>query len=287
MSAAKKRNAIPSILTLESLDSGSLTELKRAIRDSAKVAFSEASPQRLLELALNTSLRHFVPSSAFDTQHELRLSETPKRDWKKFFSDPGLFLPIGVNGRPSAPLISEPIHNRGDKATILAGLRQCLLAAKVNQTLVAEVLLVADEMVSNAIFNAPFVPLDNQRSGIDRKSNVLSENFTELAQFKLFLSDTTILVSCVDFFGRLNIGAFLQRILDCYDQGLAKKMNMGHGGAGIGSHMMYHHSMGMYLAVQKEHATCVACAFPRSLSSRKREGLAKTLHIFDIKEGDK
>jgi hypothetical protein len=286
MSAAKKTSAEQAMI--HDLSLLSPTQIQGLTKGESVLTYNCSTPEAVLDAAIHSKLKHFICIDSVTFEQQKKLANLSAKSYKKIISNPGILFTGDLGAKAKANLkFTYKICNRGDKQVVLELLREKLTELNVSGTLAVEVCLVADEIVSNAIFNAPFVPLDNHKSGIDRNGTLLKDNISELASFELHVNDTAIMISCVDGFGRLSIDAFLKRVRDCYNIGVSNKMNMvGNGGAGIGSHMIYHHSMGLYLAVSKEKASCVAATFPKNMSSRKREALAKSLHIIEVNEGE-
>ena len=250
------------------------------------VEYECASPEDVLKNAIQSNVKNFISSNSVTADEQKKLVQIERSEWNNLFGQPGTLF-TGDFANSNVHLVEEVnVFKRGDKRETLEAIKKKLTELNINSSLITEVCIVADEIVSNAIFNAPFVPLDNHKSGVNRKGKMLRDNITLLAKFQLHVSEKALMITCVDTFGRLNISAFLKRILDCYHQGISKKMNMGEGGAGIGSHMIYNQSMALYLAVHKEKSTCVAASFARNLSAKKRESINKSLHIFEINEGE-
>jgi hypothetical protein len=75
----------------------------------------------------------------------------------------------------------------------------------------------------------------------------------------------------------------IKRIHDCYVNGVEKMMNLGPGGAGIGSYMVYSAAASLYVAVHRNTTTIVACCVPIKMSSRKRQELPKNIHLIGLR----
>lgn len=240
----------------------------------------------LLDLCLNKKIHHIVQKSNLDTSRELRVSSDLIEQPEKFFQFP--FSIINNVERPC-----EDSENRlrqlkfspekaSDKDSLLRIIEDYVIEITKSKTLLGDVLNTADELFTNAIYNAPFVNQENSHSGIERDFENVEINPLKRPVVYLGHDHEKIDIGCSDYYGSLNITSMLKRLRRCVGSNLAEMINYGKGGAGIGSYLIFESSCVMYLAVQKSRQTTICCSFPYKLSSKERSVLPKNIHIIDL-----
>ena len=142
---------------------------------------------------------------------------------------------------------------------------------------------ISDELFTNALFNAPFGDLD---STLDRTTLVVL-NPEMAAEIIVGNTQDRILIGCIDVFGTLNCENLLERIYKGFSGGIGQALNMETGGAGIGILRMVDLSSDIYVVVEKDKRTLVACSFMLKRSSRKTRETGKNFYFqsFQIIEG--
>lgn len=159
-----------------------------------------------------------------------------------------------------------------DKSLVMAELRHHHLS-DVKQTLLDESLACIDEIITNAIFNAPF------SSPVDRQTLDLVLPNGDFVELGVGHSEEEIFVVCSDPYGSLKIDDYLRKILNCYKNGVGESINYGPGGAGIGSYIVFESSSSMIVGVKSNFRTVIGCKFSKTLSSKKRQMSPKNLII--------
>ena len=170
-----------------------------------------------------------------------------------------------------------------EKTKLLNDLNHEARTLSRSESFVSEAAMVADELITNAIFNAPFVS-DENRSGADRSLRTLISKDQKNSEFFVATDGDRLILGCRDPFGGLDINYLLNKVYRCYVQGVDKNINMGHGGAGIGSFMVFNTGASYYLAVEKGKQTIVCASLPLKMSGSKRSLLPKNLLSVTIKE---
>lgn len=138
------------------------------------------------------------------------------------------------------------------------------------------VLQVADEMISNAIFNAPMLE-DGTRpfAKLPRTSKVSVPDGKSAKLFASF-SGPRIVVGCEDPFGSLERDAVMSRLAQIYSD----KPVVGGGSSaaveGLGMKLMIDNAVNFYIYSEKRKKTVIACAF---LIGGKRENMTAAKHV--------
>lgn len=146
-----------------------------------------------------------------------------------------------------------------------------------------EVHLIADELMTNAIFNAPYPFREeepNQNVVRLRPSNRLPGS----AKAVIFMARNgdELLIGCEDPFASLSPVRVLSRLAKCHEGGIFNSIRWNTRGAGIGCFMILERSRSLLLAVDQRSKTIIACKV--SLLRGKRGGPShqKTIHCLNL-----
>ena len=142
-----------------------------------------------------------------------------------------------------------------------------------------DILLCSDEVITNSIYNAPFVDQHNNFSGPTRDFSKVQIDPDKKARFFIGADPDRVIIGCRDQYGTLNPDKLIDRIKRCYESNPGEVMNFGQGGAGIGSFLIFDSCVSMYIAVDAGQSTTICCAFPLGLSATKRSLVPKNLHV--------
>lgn len=247
------------------------------------------NPVDLLNLALEKGSHHTVQSNSVTFDRELlaaaKLVVQPKR--LEEFPISAILNPAecGSEKEIELTLLNERFSLASEKSHILR-LVETILDGKIKSTgLRADIITVADELLTNAIFNAPFVDLGNTTPGESRENPGVKMTEGKSGRFFLGATSDQIVIGCRDPYGSLNPQRLLERVRNCYQKSVAATMNMeGAGGAGIGSFMIYNSSSSYYVAVDQLKTTIVCAVLPLKGSGRQRQEAPKSLHIINLEE---
>lgn len=244
----------------------------------------DLSPKEVLRKALQVKVPQIIQKNTLMAEEEKETSILLYRQTSVLFE-----YPLSVILRPdkvtqeqeeALAFLDVSVSSSAQKKATLDTL-EGHLQGLTKATLIPDVRLVADELLSNAIYNAPFTDLENQSPGASR---VEGEVASELPARLLAGHDgDRLVVACFDQYGTLNVEKLIARIQSCYHTGAAANMNRTtEGGAKIGSYLIFQSCLSYYAAVEPGVRTLVAATFPLLLNRRKRESLTKNLHIFKL-----
>lgn len=204
-----------------------------------------------------------------------------------FFNHPvsAVFAPdnFGPEADKQFTFYSRRFTEAQEKRSMIDEIDRALSERVKATSLRADIMTISDELITNAIFNAPFVDLDNKSSGASREDR--STRMHEGMYGEIFMASDAerVLVVCRDTYGTLNPHKMLTRVRNCYVTGVAANINMSGGGAGIGSYMIFNSSISFFVAVHAGKCTVVGCVLPLKGSSRAREAMLKNLHYIFLK----
>lgn len=240
-----------------------------------------------LNFVLTGQTKHIVQMSNLNHPHELAVALKITENPEEFFEFP---LATIILCPDKGNLVKEfdlrkvyfEVERANQKQEMLDKMEKYLKGISNSPTLISDILSVADELFTNAIYNAPYVDENNTSMGSDRDINQV-----EVDQNKrpyLFLSDDfeRIVVGCCDRYGSLKIQALLNRVKLCYENSISDMINYSTGGAGIGTYIVLEKITSMYVGVQKGVSTLVCCAFPLKMNTKKRSEMPKNIHICEL-----
>lgn len=116
----------------------------------------------------------------------------------------------------------------------------------------------SDEMLSNAIYNAPVSAMgERTHKNTPREVTVTLER-----EVKLFAcySDKKIVVGCEDLYGSIDREEVLTRVAAIYNKKTFSPLESG-AGAGLGLKMMISNSANFYIYCESRRRTLIACGF--------------------------
>jgi len=282
MSAAKKMSDIKK-------HKDKVDEQWRESADWNSVAIrDEAKPAEILKLVLENGFMHVCQEKHPYFESDLNSSGLMLSNTDQFVNFPAssILAPKEVSPEKEQSLIKFEYNfsRASEKSEILKKMEEALVQTASSGTIRSDILLIADELSTNAIFNAPFVDLENTNSGASREDSSVHMSDGKSAKVFLAADESRLLIGCRDPYGTLNIDKLLTRVKSCYDNSVAANMNMtGSGGAGIGSFMVFNSAASYYVAVSEGKYTIVCCVLPMKMSNRARQELPKNLHFIKIK----
>lgn len=241
------------------------------------------TPQELIEQVLNGPSAHVCQPAGLMYQQEVETSELLSKDTQLFFASPATALlwpsEIATRQEMNSLLLNRLFGCSDEKNQILDELRGKLSTLTKSSSLVDEILAVADEFVTNALYNAPYVdPVTFVNQRVDRLTTKVELPAGKTARLFVAEDGQRLLVGIQDPFGSLNIKNYLNGIVRCYATGVKDSINYGEGGAGIGSYIIFNAGSSLYYGVRPGQTTVLACLVPYRMSRRQREDLPKHLH---------
>ncbi len=244
-------------------------------------------PEQVLRLATELNYTHIIQKDGLDYAKELATTEVLIESPARFFDFPvhAVFAPTDQGPAIDQKFLiaKKEFTSSVQKREVLDLFGGAMNQRGVSQTLANDITLVADEMFTNAVFNAPFVDKATHHNANVSRTDV-EVNFDKSRPGRMFMAadDTRVMVACEDPYGSLNLNGYLSKIKATYDRGAAATMNFGSGGAGIGSYIIFNTSASLFVGVKAGRATIIACLLPLALSNKKRSLLPKHLHWIQL-----
>lgn len=250
-----------------------------------EVIFTDnAQTTTVLDYCLNKKINHFVQKSNILHNKEISVSESMNTDPNLFSNFPLSVIHGERNPTPQTEKllkkVSFEVENVLDKIKLLSEIEGLVSGVTKSTSLMHDILNTVDELFTNAVYNAPYVNFDNEKSGIDRNfENAVFETNKKPYLFAGY-DQERIIVGCKDQYGSLNIEKLLSRIKNCYESNISRVINYGSGGAGIGAYLIFESSCSLYLNVNKGKHTLICCSFAYKLNATSRSQIPKNLHIY-------
>lgn len=248
-----------------------------------------ASPEEILAYSLDKGFSQIVQTDSNYFESDLKSSAVLAlqphaiKDFPiSIILDPHNY---GLGPEVRLRILNEEFSKAKDKYQLLQKLEvECKKLSK-SVGLIADVITVADELLTNAIFNAPFVDLGNTAPGESRENPEVGMGNGNTGTFFVGADAERIVIGCRDPYGSLNASKLFTRIRNCYVRSVAASINMdSKGGAGIGSFMVFNSSTSYFVAVEKQKITVICAVIPIKGSNRTRQESPKNLHYINLEE---
>lgn len=231
-------------------------------------------PGALLQLAYTTRVENIIQPEVMSAESEIQCSATLIKDPRSFLNDPGK----AILGAECQKTFAQKFTSSKEKQDYLKAIRAAVFNIPQGRSVVDAVVAIADELFTNAIYNAP------TGHGASRKSAVVLDapNFGEIF---VNHNDEYLVIGCRDTYGSLVLEAVLFNLYDIYQRGIASSIRPGTGGAGIGFRMMFGHCVSSYIVVDPARETLVCFALQLGSHGKRRQVPFKNIHFRRIGSG--
>ena len=277
MSSSAATKLIPAWSEREGIEK---TEVASHSRFSPKAIglASATAPEEVLDLALSKGLHHIC-------QKDNPFCDSDVETSGLMIIEPHRFMDLPLSGvldpqNCSMEKEQELTHFRSnfskiaEKHSMLESLREYLARISKSNSLHSEIILVADELFTNAVFNSARAGKPLLRGDT---SVTMPDGFQ--GEIRAGVTGGRFALVCTDPFGNLELPKLVQRMRDCYTKGVQTMMNLGEGGAGIGSYLVYSAATSYFACVERGRRTVIVWSVPLNLSLRKRVMLPKNAHF--------
>jgi hypothetical protein len=145
----------------------------------------------------------------------------------------------------------------------------------------SSIMLVADELLMNAIFNAPRDENGNPKyAEAERRSKIILEE-PEQIEFRYACDGRNVALSVKDRFGSLDRSVIVKYLRRCFANG-PTEMEQKKAGAGLGLYMVFNSITQLTFNIQRNVATEVIAAFYIRSGARAFKQSGRSLNIFLI-----
>lgn len=241
----------------------------------------------VLSLYIQNNVNHIIQKSNFKSENELEVSSL-------MMSNPTVFIDYPLSAifgcdnptyetETKFTQFSSVLENVTHKRNVLAQIENYLTTISNSKSFITDVLTASDEIITNSIYNAPFIAINEEASGTSRDYKKVTIDPSKKPYIFVGKDNDRIIVGCRDLYGSLNTQHLIKRIKKCYENNPGEAMNFGPGGAGIGTFLIFDSCISLYIAVDSGISTTICCAFPLKVSATKRSQIPKNLHIIQRK----
>lgn len=237
----------------------------------------------ILKQAVELGLWQIVQKTSPRLDSDLRTASLMLSHPKQF-----LDFPISSILTPSSVNLESEIAIRGFDFEFEAGnqknvaLESFALYWKpvLNQIAYDDAFLVADELLSNALFNAPFANPEAKSNSIPRTGSDLLDMRLRPGRLIAGRDKDYLIIGCEDSYGSLNPVALIRRLSQFFESDTPPKPLSGPGGAGLGTFMIYNSCASFYIGVKSDSKTVICASIPLRGGKRLRMEMKKGLHVF-------
>ena len=228
------------------------------------------SPEAVIGLNVDSGVGHVVNVNGVNVRSELSAAIRMIYETEQFFRDPVKCI---LGTPPTQPPLQLAFTAAVEKAPTIDAIRNFVTTIPFSKSVVDDIVVVADELFTNAVFNAPHHKGQEMVDSLLRAPSVSLQK-GKTGRFLIGNSDDCIVLTCEDPFGTLNPQAVAARIQRCFREGVSASINMG-----IGTYMVYTLAVSLYIIVNCGVCSQVSCVFPLKKSLRSISALSRNIHI--------
>ena len=241
------------------------------------------TPEQMLQLVVDVDLGHICQKGGHLFDREMLSAEMMVRSPETYLEFPVATIlsphDLSEAAEKKLLLVDQNFCSSMEKQDILTLVTNAMQSKGLSQTIIDDVVGVADELFTNAIFNAPFVDqATHLNPGVSRSQLEITLDSGKTGRLFLAHDESRLIVGCRDPFGSLELKRYMTKIRATYQKGAAATINFGPGGAGIGSYIIFNAGSSLYFGVWPGRATLICCVVPLGMSNRKRIQLSKHVH---------
>ncbi len=227
-------------------------------------------PGDVVRLAHNYNFSHIIQKSGLAFDREMNTAKIMTEQLGSFMTNPvGVILGTPQPGEPARQTF-KLVNSASEKKTQSLELFEAYLGGvKAARRIRTQAMLVADELYTNATKIGQPHPRISP-AAVKREGTV--EFFAESDGQRL-------IIGCRDSFGQMSFRHVLDRLSQCFENGIARSIKQGESGAGIGSFLIFNTCVSYYCAVDTGRATVVCVALPLGVSDDELAGLPKNIHL--------
>jgi len=224
---------------------------------------------------------HCVQSTRDDFANELLASSLMALRPESFMKDP---IPFFFNGFQTSEMATASgrhfkvnFSSSGESSTILQELEKFLTKNNEMASLKDICVQAADEMISNAVFNAPMRPGGTRPNvRLPRNQDVFIPDSKYATLFSCF-SENRVIIGCADPFGSLEKRPFLNHLRSVFAE-VSASVRMTGESAGLGLKFLIENAANVYVLVNPGKQTLIACGFLLE-GLKANAGASKHLHF--------
>ncbi|MCB0379230.1 MAG: hypothetical protein KDD33_12125 [Bdellovibrionales bacterium] len=232
--------------------------------------------QTFLEAFVNNGLSNFVQTSNDDLMYELFIAAVILKKPLLFLNNPLTILNSQHGSANAMNVWQENFNCTEHKARVLDSIEKFIGNNKGMNRLSENILIIIDELFSNALFNAPvddngypiFKNMERDEK-VKYPGNKNARIFAVHTQHDLF-------IGTIDPWGSIDRDHISNILHRAYSE---RKVTEDSKGAGFGLRMMLDRARSLYILSQHRERSLVCCHMRLNISLKKIENVPKQLHI--------
>lgn len=238
-------------------------KLKSVLPEHVVLVVNEATLAEIVEI-LQAGFEHVVQKSREDFPQELLASSLMVVRPDAFRKDPLPFFFTGfktptAEGNDERHLVVQ--FNRSDEKSVLLDWLDVFLNEVPQIASIKDLCLQsADELITNALFNAPIRPSGTRPyRELPRESEVVLPEDKKATLFACY-SERRVIIGCSDLYGSLYKDVLISHLRGIFSNQKSSARS-GTGGAGLGFKYLIENAANTYVISTKGASTLVACGF--------------------------
>ncbi|NUN04580.1 MAG: hypothetical protein HUU57_02350 [Bdellovibrio sp.] len=256
------------------------TQHKDSLSENILVVNDESLPE-LVQPIFSQKAFHVVRKSASLFRLELIVAGLMILKHETFYNDPATlllkFFKLQQSG-DNMQVQRHEIKSTTEAPAVLSALRG-VLPVNTGEAQAVEIGIVLDELISNALFNAP---IDRHKKHLF-KGRSRGEDFALPSGHSIIIqmasSPTHLMILVKDSFGSIDAGGLLRRLRQIYSDNEPPTPRVGLGGAGLGLKMVLDRVESLYLMSVPEKYTFAGALIPLNKGMKKMFATPKNLHL--------
>lgn len=229
-----------------------------------------------LEAFVSNKLSQIVQTSNDDLPYELFIASIILKKPRLFLNNPLTILNSQDSSATAMRVWQENFNCSEHKERVLESIHKFIGRHKSMNRLADNILIIIDELFSNALFNAP-IDGDGYRifKNMERNEKV---RYPGNKNAKIFAVHTAndLFIGAVDPWGSVDRDGICRSIINTYKE---RRVDESSRGAGFGLRMMMDRSRSIYLLSEAKKRTLICCHMRLNISLKKVENVPKQLHI--------
>ncbi len=229
-----------------------------------------------LQAFVENKLSNVVQTSNDDLPYELFIASIILKKPRLFLNNPLSILNSQDSSATAMRVWQENFNATEHKERILESIHKFIGRNKSMNRLADNILIVIDELFSNALFNAP-VDEDGYRifRNMNRNEKVRYPGNKNAKIFAVHTSND-LFIGAVDPWGSVDRDKICQSLFNAYSE---RKVSEDSKGAGLGLRMMLDRSRSLYFLSEKGKRSLICCHMRLNISLKKVENVPKQFHI--------
>lgn len=252
-------------------------ELSADLNLTNKVAVGDhVQTSAFLKAFVENKLSNIVQTSNDDLPYELFIASIILKKPRLFLNNPLTILNSQDSSATAMRVWQENFNCTEHKERVLESIHKFIGNHKSMNRLSDNILIIIDELFSNALFNAP-VDEDGYRifKNMNRNEKV---RYPGNKNAKIFAVHTAndLFIGAVDPWGSVDRDGICQALYHAYNQATVTENSKG---AGFGLRMMLDRSRSLYFLSELGKRSLICCHMRLNISLKKIENVPKQLHI--------